>query len=134
MIERSRHSTPPEQQARLAAPADLERLWFMARAIGSRGYLHRFVPTEPNWCCMIGDQIDRALQRNEQLHPFELQRVTYVFNKAQARHNAQLKRLKPKCEHAVYLTSAVDEHGIKHWHGELVPLSAALLSRTEGSA
>ena len=133
MTERSHEGTLLEPQACRSEPPDVHRLRFMARAIGRRGYLHRFVPSQPRWCRMVGDEIERAFDTKQQLHPFEFARLTYVFNKARARHKAQLMRMEPKCE-AVHLNSVVDEHGIKHWHGEPVPLLAALLSKTEGSA
>jgi len=74
--------------------SDQERLLWMARSVGSRGYLHRFVPKQPGWCRKVGDITEDALQRGQPLHPFELDCLTYAFEKAAARERAQLDRVK----------------------------------------
>ena len=118
----------------LPEAADLQRLWSMARSVGSWGYLHHLVPARPRWCRRIGDAIERALQRNQQLEPFDFERLTYVFDKAQARHKAQLAQVKPQWGKAAYLRRVVDEHGLEYWECHQVPVLPALDAPTMGCA
>jgi len=111
-----------------------EKTLFMAGAIGSSGFLYRYVPAQPRWCRTLGDQIAVALRRHQDVHPFDLERVAYVFNKAQAQHNAKITNRKPRQGSALLFTRVVDEFGIPHWGCEDVPLWKVIVPPAAGCA
>ena len=115
MTERRRHRGLPEQQECRAELPHAHRLWFMARAIGTRGVLRRFVSKKPLWYRLIGDDVDLALRRDRQLHPLEIQRLIEVFNAAHALQQAEVLRLGPTPTHAVLFQRTPDRYGTTSW-------------------
>ena len=87
-------------------------LWSMARAIDRGGVLWRFVPKQPRWCRCIGGEIDRALLGQQQPAPFDIQRLTYVIETAQARYRDQLTRRRKRRQPALRV---FDRCGLVEW-------------------
>ena len=112
---------PQSGPASLVDTAATEKMLSMARSICRQGYLHRYVPAQPRWCRTIDDQIELALRRQQDVHPRDLQRLAYVFEKAQARQKAKIMNRKPKPGTAL-LSICFEEYGIVQWHCRDVPL------------
>jgi hypothetical protein len=86
--------------------AAAEKMLSMARSICRHGYLHRYVPAQPRWCRRIGDQIGLALSRQQEVHPLDLERLAFVFKKAQAQQKTKVINRKPTRGMALRLARA----------------------------
>jgi hypothetical protein len=48
---------------------ELVALWVKGRLISVEGPLHRFVPKEPAWCQVLGNEIERILRKQMSIRP-----------------------------------------------------------------
>jgi hypothetical protein len=82
---------------------DLIDLMAKARLISVEGPLHRFLPKEPAWCQVLGNQIERVVRKQMSICPWDERRalialqkhvgqLNHVYNIAEERRQTHLAK------------------------------------------